>query len=90
MFAKSGGVKDLVSNPIEPELAEIAAVFVELQEARHKADYDLSELFDRVQVLGYVHKARDAATKWKVVKSTPNAICVSCRALASQPMEQME
>jgi hypothetical protein len=54
-------------------LVDIAAAFIELQEGRHKADYDLDETFDRVQVVGYVDQARDAMSKWKSVKGTPNA-----------------
>jgi hypothetical protein len=74
LFAKpTGGVDGLTTNPLAPELTEIAQTFVDLQEARHKADYNLAETFDRVQVLGYVKRARDALAKWKIVKGTPNA-----------------
>jgi hypothetical protein len=36
----------LVADPMEPELATIADAFVALQEARHSADYDTTELFE--------------------------------------------
>ena len=74
MFAKqSGGIRDLTSDPLEVELSEIAATFVELHEARSKADYDLAEVFDRVQVVGRIDQASDAMKKWAVVKNVPNA-----------------
>src|SRR5439155_22861177 len=37
--------------PIPPELRDLAAVFVKLQEERHRADYNLAEPFTRTQVL---------------------------------------
>jgi hypothetical protein len=74
LFAKpTGGIKDLTTDPLETELTEIAAVFVELQEARHQADYDLTEMFDRVQVVRYVDQAQLAMVKWKAIRHTPNA-----------------
>lgn len=72
-FAKGTGVKGLTSTPIEAELREVASAFYELQEARHSADYDLTEAFDRVQVIGYVARVKDAMVKWKAVKDSPNA-----------------
>ncbi len=74
LFAKpNGGVKDLTTSPLELELTEIAAAFVQLQEVRHQADYDLVEVFNRSQVLEYVALAREAMSKWQAVKNTPNA-----------------
>jgi len=74
MFAKqSGGIRDLTTDPLEIELSKIAATFVELHEARNKADYDLGEVFDRIQVLGRVDQASDAIKKWTVVRDVPNA-----------------
>jgi hypothetical protein len=74
LFSKpNGGIKDLTTVPLQTELVEIASAFYELQEARHKADYDQTETFDRVQVLGYVQRAKEAIAKWKAVKNSPNA-----------------
>jgi hypothetical protein len=73
MFAKSTGIKDLTTPPIEADLQEVASKFNELQEARHKADYDLTETFDRVQALGHVQRAKDATAAWLRVKSSQNA-----------------
>jgi hypothetical protein len=74
LFAKpNGGVKDLTEAPLELELTEIAAAFVQRQEARRQADYDLVEVFNRFQLLEYVALARQAMSKWQAVKNSPNA-----------------
>jgi hypothetical protein len=53
---------------LERQLAEIAAAFVQLQEARQWADYDLMQTFDRIQVVDYVDQARVAMAKWKMIR----------------------
>lgn len=74
IFAKEkGGIKDLTADPLERQLAEIAATFVELQDARQRADYDLMQAFDRVQVVGYIDRTRLAIAKWDTIKNNPNA-----------------
>jgi hypothetical protein len=53
----------LLSTPLEYELRYVARVFVELQNARHAAGYDLSANFDRFTVfqeLGAARRAFDA------------------------------
>jgi uncharacterized protein (UPF0332 family) len=70
---KEGGIKDLTTQPLEQQLSEIAATFVELQEARQRADYDLTQTFERVQVVGYVDDTRFAMAKWETIKNKPNA-----------------
>jgi len=57
---------------LEQQLTEIAATFVRLQEARHQADYDLTQTFERIQVAGCVDRARLAIAKWKAIKNNPN------------------
>jgi hypothetical protein len=46
---------------------------VELQDARHDADYNLSASFDRVDVLQKVRLVREAFGAWRQVRSSPNA-----------------
>lgn len=43
--------------PIPSEIRNIARTFVELQEKRHLADYDLSETFRKVEVLRLIEQA---------------------------------
>ncbi|HEX2886698.1 hypothetical protein [Vineibacter terrae] len=63
----------LLTGPIEPEIRSVARAFVSLQEARHAADYDLSESFDRLRALTDVQMARQAIADWKAVRGKPNA-----------------
>jgi hypothetical protein len=73
IFAReNGGVKDLTTDPLEQQLNEIAATFVRLQEARQRADYDLMQTFDRIQVVDYVDQVRVAMAKWKIIRNNPN------------------
>lgn len=74
LFMGSGsGVQGITSMPIDQNLRDVASAFRDLQEARHKADYDLVEVFDRVQVLAYVQRAKTAMARWGLVRNTPNA-----------------
>jgi uncharacterized protein (UPF0332 family) len=73
-IAKSSNVLlGLVVLPLEAELKTVAEVFVELQQQRHSADYDLSQSFSRIKVLGIVAKANLAISAWTRVRNTPNA-----------------
>jgi hypothetical protein len=69
----SGGIADLTTTPLEPELAEVAASFVNLQQARHDADHNLAETFYRIQALAYIDRVQAAMKAWKTVSHTPNA-----------------
>ena len=51
----------------------VATAFADLQEARHQADYDLSEVLTRVDVLQKLALARQAFADWQAIKGTPNA-----------------
>ena len=70
---EKGGIKNLTVDPLERQLVEIAAAFVELQEARQRADYDLLQPFDRIQVVGYINRARLAIARWEAIKRNANA-----------------
>ena len=67
------GTAPLLQPPLEPELRQVARAFVELQDARHDADYNLSASFDRVDVLQKVRLVREAVGAWRQVRSSPNA-----------------
>ena len=73
-FASSApAIAHLLHGSIEPQLIQVAAAFVQLQEERHKADYDLFETFDRVAVLRRIAQVRDAFAAWKAVRHSLNA-----------------
>ena len=44
--------------PIPIEIQDIAGTFVELQQKRHQADYDLSEQFRKLEVLTLISEAK--------------------------------
>lgn len=67
-WAKGNGVSELTTGPIPQELRNISAVLVDLQEQRHQADYDLTQTFDRLQVLESIKKAEDAMSDWNTLK----------------------
>jgi hypothetical protein len=73
IFMSGSGVKGLAILPIDQNLIDVASAFHDLQEVRHKADYDLMEAFDRVQVLEHVQRVKEAMAKWKLVRNSPNA-----------------
>lgn len=74
IFAREkGGIKNLTADPVERQLSEIAATFIELQEARQRADYDLMQSFDRIQVVDYIDRTHLAIAKWEAIKNNPNA-----------------
>lgn len=56
-----------------PDLQEVAATFVTLQEARHRADYDLSRYFTRREALELVQNTEDAFQVWTRIRKQPEA-----------------
>lgn len=63
----------LVQHPIEPELSMIAETFIELQEARHRADYDFSLRLTKVEVRQHINDVQAAFHDWEAVRDTSNA-----------------
>ncbi|MGA1263276.1 MAG: hypothetical protein ACO331_05125 [Prochlorothrix sp.] len=59
--------------PIEPELSFVCQTFIDLQELRHQADYDLSQSFSRLQAATAVSQARAAHVSWKAIRHSHNA-----------------
>jgi hypothetical protein len=67
------GTQNLITAPLESALSAVARAFVDLQEERHRADYDLSSLFNRVDVLQKVALAEQAFTDWSTIRGAQNA-----------------
>jgi uncharacterized protein (UPF0332 family) len=53
--------------PIPVEIRDIAGTFVELQEMRHQADYDLSEQFRKADVLKLIEQAKSHIEKFQAL-----------------------
>jgi hypothetical protein len=66
-------IEKLVSFPLSADLIAVLSTFVDLQEARHAADYDLFEQWNRVDVLNKILTTRNAFTSWYNVRKTINA-----------------
>ena len=66
-------LQHLVTGTIEPELRMVAKDFVDLQEARHPADYDLIHTFTKQEANDRVEKAKEAFSNWASVRKSPNA-----------------
>jgi hypothetical protein len=65
--------QNLLTLPLDPALVTVLEAFVDLQEARHQADYDLAKQWNRLDVLNHVQTARQAFIEWAKVRQTPNA-----------------
>lgn len=54
---------------IPPNLRDVAQAFVDLQQARHEADYNLAKSFSRAEAQALVDQANQAFTDWQAVRS---------------------
>ncbi len=67
-FARSTPPKrleTLLSPRLAPGLVSVASAFVDLQEARHQADYDVARDLTRADCLSLIQKAETAFFAWK-------------------------
>lgn len=58
---------------VPSKLANVAHAFVELQEARHAADYDIEKRFTRTEARALVTRARAAIGDWSTVTRATHA-----------------
>jgi hypothetical protein len=78
-FAQGGvnnipdATRHLIGGPIEAEIQSLAALFVQLQEDRHRADYDHFASFMRADALQTVENVERAFRDWQTVRDRPNA-----------------
>jgi hypothetical protein len=63
----------LLPSALSPELRRVAKTFVELQEARHRADYDLSATYTRVDTVEYLNQTASAFEDWKHIQNNDEA-----------------
>ena len=63
-------VATILGRAMHAQVISVARGFVRLQEQRHKADYDLSDQFDRSRVQGLVKVAEQVFIDWNVVRNT--------------------
>lgn len=78
-------LESMIAFPLGAEFIFVLGAFIELQEARHKADYDLTEQWNRLEALTKVDLAARAFTKWAAVRRSPNAVVfMSCLAFRKE------
>lgn len=78
----------VLPGPLEPQLRQVAEAFVELQDARHEADYDLTTSFNRVDVLQKIDVVEQAFLAWQGIRSHPNASVFLAALLLQQHWRQ--
>ena len=66
-------IAPLLSFPLDVKLKSVAGVFVDMQEARHAADYDVSTKLTRIDVLSMIADVEAAIPDWKSIRKTDNA-----------------
>lgn len=54
-------------------MVRVAATFVDLQQHRHDADYNMGQQFTRIEVLNIVSAAERAFVDWGAVRNSPQA-----------------
>ncbi len=62
-----------LKGPIPVDLREAAETFIELQEARHEADYNLSRRFARAEVKKLIADTRGTLLRWSNVNASEAA-----------------
>lgn len=60
--------------PIPAGVQQVAQTFLELQEERHEADYDLEKVFTRADVNRLVARTRQAFQQWNLIRTDPIAL----------------
>jgi hypothetical protein len=58
---------------VPPELQRVAGAFVDLQQERHKADYDNHEPWTVIDVEEVLTRAEDAFRDWAAIRTHPAA-----------------
>jgi uncharacterized protein (UPF0332 family) len=56
--------------PLPLALRNVANAFVELQQARHEADYNVAKSFSRAEVRSLIDQAEQAFQDWQTVRRT--------------------
>jgi hypothetical protein len=90
-FAQGGvsnipeSTRHLIIGSVENEIKSLAALFVELQEARHLADYEHTASFIRADALQTVDNVEQVFRDWQVVRN-----CAIATVFLAAPMLQRQ
>ena len=66
-------IRSLVSATLPAEISSVARTFVQLQEERHKADYDIADRFDRARAQNAVSLTAQLFADWNTIRDTDDA-----------------
>lgn len=66
-------LREVLPGPLPIQLPEVARAFKELQEERHRADYDYWGNFSRSEALDLVALAEEAHRSWRSIRTDPAA-----------------
>jgi uncharacterized protein (UPF0332 family) len=58
---------------VPAELIVVISAFVDLQDARHEADYNTARKYKRQEATSFVDVAREAFSAWRMIKNHPVA-----------------
>ena len=71
---------------LQAQMMQVAATFVDLQQARHEADYDTARRFTRQEVLDLVEQAERAFSDWHTLRTSLQADTFLVGLLAQRSM----
>ncbi len=72
---------------VPPDLALVAKTFVDLQQMRHEADYDLGRVFSRSEVMRAIFTCVTAHLAFERVKKDPETLVFLTALLAQKAMK---
>jgi hypothetical protein len=61
-------LKAITTGVVPDDLRTVADAFIQLQQTRHEADYNVSQTFNRPDTLTLVQQAREAFEAWRRVR----------------------
>ena len=70
-------LRDLLPGGFSDEVRAFAERFVTLQDARHRADYDLAAEYNRSDVLEQISQAEEAFALWRLVRADEEGVFLS-------------
>lgn len=62
-----------VGTGVPPDVRALSRLFVDLQEERHQADYDMLIIFPKAQVIARIAQVHTVPHAWKGVRKSPEA-----------------
>jgi uncharacterized protein (UPF0332 family) len=71
-YRGSGPLLELLEGQLDDGIRRMAKTFIDLQQARQAADYDMLHTLTREETVSVVADLRDAIAEWRRIAGTPN------------------